>query len=438
MADAAPPTDLSTPPAPGVSLNPDPSAIAETGAALDALFAAAPGVAPDAAAEAEKAAAEKAEADRIAAEKAKGTPPPVVTEPTAEEKVAAEKAAADAAAAAKDEFDKVVLPPHTKPAVAQSFDALKKASRDKVAAVEKEREELRTKVTELEGRPAVDPKVEEELKQLREFRQKLDVEADPTFKEYFEEIKTNDEAIFNKLKESGASEALLVKMREIGTKELDWDTVLDKLPPVARRYVENKLAVNEDLSEQRDRAIETAKKNASEFLAEREKQNTQGELAHRAAAEEHFTKVSTQLPWFKIEKVPTTATPEEKAAIEADNKFYLDTQKSVKELLGDNSPQMRAIAALGYAQMLRLQAEIPALNAEHAAEKKTLSDEVAALKTQLKEKEDFIARIKKSSATSPREGNAPANPGAAASQPTFGEHGSTALDRHRAEQLANS
>jgi hypothetical protein len=369
--------------------------------------------------------------------------PPVTPAPaqTPEEKAAADKVAADAAAAAalaaKDDFDRVELPPHTKPATAQSFEALKKTAREKVAAAEKEREELRTKLAEAQAKPALAPEVEKELAELREFRQKLDVEADPSFKEYVEEIKVNEESIFSKLKEVGASDDVLAKIKEIGAKDLNWDTVLEKLPPVARRYIENKLAVNEDLAEQRTRAIDAAKKNASEFLSKRETENIQGELAHATAAEEHFNKVSAQLPWFKLEKADAKATAEEKASIEASNKFFLETQKSVKEMLADPSPKMRSIAALGYAQMLRLQAEIPLINAEHEAEKKNLTTEVAALKAQLKEKEDFIARIKNSSRTSLRDGQAPINPGATAKQPTFGEHGAVAIDRLREEQLAS-
>jgi hypothetical protein len=439
MADiVAPSLDLSTAPA-GVSVNPDPTSIAETGSALDALFASA---VPDAdkAAEDEVAAAEKAladkatsdkaEADRVAAEAAAAQ----ATQPTAEEKAAAEKAAA-ALATSKDDFDKVELPPHTKPAVAQSFEALKKTSRERVAAAEREREELRTKLAEAEGRPAVDPKIESELKELREFRQRMDVEADPTFKKYVADSAANDESIFSKLKEAGTTEETLAKIRGIGTKELDWEKVLEKLPPVTRRYVENKLAVNEDLHDQRARALEAAKKNSTEFLAEQAKKSTQGELAHYAAADEHFTKVSAQLPWFKLQKAEANATPAEKAAIESENKFFLQTQKAVKEMLSDPSPSMRSIATLGYAQMLRLQAEIPALQAEHEAEKKALATEVAALKAQVKKKEDFIARVKNSSRTSLREGSAPSNPNATASQPTIGENGATAIDRLRAEQV---
>lgn len=435
MADIAPtlPTDLSTAPE-GVSLTPSPAAIAETGAALDALFAAQPGVegtppvtppvvTPPVTPPVTPVTPPVTPPVPPVKPTAEGTPPvtpPVVTPPV------------------KDDFDKVELPPHTKPAVAESFENLKKVSRERVSAIEKEREELRTKLAEAQAKPAVDPVLEAELKELREFRQKLDVEADPSFKEFVEEIKTNDESIFSKLKEAGASDDVLTQMRTIGTKDLAWDAILEKLPPVARRYVENKLAVNDDLSERRTRAIDSAKKNASEFLANREKENTQGEIAHFAAAEQHFGKVSVQLPWFKLEKIEATATPEEKAEIEARNKFFTETQKSVKEILADSSPEMRAVAAVGYAQMLRLQAEIPAINAEHTAATKVLTDEIAALKAQLKEKEDFITRVKASSKTSLREGNAPTNLSAAASQPTGNESGSSAVDRLRAEQLATT
>ena len=430
-------TDLSTPAPAGVTLTTDPTAIAETGAALDALFATA---VPDPDKPLDPPAPKPGEP---AAPAAPTPPEPKPTEPSAPSGTPPVPKPGEAtppapAPVAKDEFDKVELPPHTKPATAQSFDALKKTARERVAAVEKEREDLKTKLAALEARPAVDPKVEQELTELRAFRQRLDVEADPAFKEYVEEISRNEESIFAKLKEAGAGDAVVAKIKEIGIKDLDWETVLEKLPPVARRYIENKLAVNEDLGEQRMRALADAKKNAGEFLAQREKENLQNEIVHRAAADEHFTKVAPQLPWFKLETIPATATPEDKAALEAHNKFFTETSKAAKEMLEDNSPQMRAIATLGYVQMLRLQKEIPAIHAEYAAEQKKLTDEVTALKAQVKEKDDFIARIKNSSKTSLRDGNAPIDPKTAAAQPTFGEHGSSALDRLREQQLAGS
>jgi len=426
-----------------VSLNPDPAAVADTGAALDALFKPIdvpetpeprPIVPTPAAPPAEP---PKPVAGAPVVPELRPGVPALPGLPVAPAAPVVTPAAPVVPEPVKDEFDAVQLPPHTKSEVAQSFDKLKQTSRDRLAALAKERDEAAARAKELESRPAVDPKVEAELKELREFRQKMDVEADPTFKEYIQESQANDTAIWTKLKEAGANDATLEKMKSIGTKELDWEIILEKLPPVTRRYVENKLAVNEDLHDQRARAIEAAKSNASEFLAEREKSQTQDELAHYARAEEHFGKVSTQLPWFQIQKVEATATPEQRAAIEAENKFYLATRDQVTKMLKDPSPEMRSIAALGYAQMLRLQEEIPALQAEHAAEKKGLADEVAKLTAQIKEKDEFIARLKGASRTVLREGTAPA-PGGAAAQPTIHEHGSVAIDRLRAEQTAGA
>jgi hypothetical protein len=435
MADTALPELSSIPP--GVDIKPDQAAIADTGSALDALFK------PFDAPVTEPAAAAPAASTPPASAPKPDAGAPAVVLPAATDLVPAATPAVTPATPAtpepvKDEFDAVQLPPHTKSEVATSFETLKKTSRERLLAVTKEREDLAAKVKELETRPAVDPKVDEELKELRAFRQRMDVEADPTFKEYVKEATANEESIWAKLKESGASDDVLAKMKAIGAKDLAWEDILDKLPPVTRRYVENKLAVNEDLNDQRKRAIEEAKKNASEFLAERQKNQTQDELAHYAAAETHLTKVAPQLPWFKIQSVPANATPEQKAGIEAENKFVLQTQDQVRLMLKDTSPQMRAVAALGYAQMLRLQAEIPMLQEEHEAEKKTLATEIEKLKATLKERDDFIARIKGATRTSLRDGGAPSNPGAAASQPTIHEKGDVAIDRLRAEQTAGA
>src|SRR6185436_6579366 len=109
-------------------------------------------------------------------------------EPTAEERAAAEKAEADkkAAAAKKDDLDAVELPPYTKPKTAESFAKVKTIARQKIAAIEKEREELKAKMVELEktAKDGLPAEAKKELEELREFRAKVDVEADPKFKEY--------------------------------------------------------------------------------------------------------------------------------------------------------------------------------------------------------------------------------------------------------------
>lgn len=441
MADNAPTLpELSSIP-PGVDIKPDTAAIADTGAALDALFK--PLDEPAKPAEGTPPAAPTTTTPPATPPTAPvaGEPPPGTAVlpglPVAPGTSATPPATPTAPTPEPDEFDKVQLPPHTKSEVAQSFDTLKKISRDRLVEVQKERGDLAARVKELEARPAVDPKLEAELKELREFRAKMDVEADPTFTEFVQEVNANDELIWKKLKESGATDDVLTKMKAIGTKDLDWEVILEKLQsPVARRYIENKLAVNEDLNDRRARAIEDAKKNASEFLSERQKQSAQDELAHYAKSEEHFNKVSAQLPWFKLQKPDATTTAEQKAAIEAENKFFLHVQDHVTKMLKDPSPEMRAIAALGYAQMLRLQEEIPALQSEHAAEKKTLEGKIAALEAQLKEKEEFIARVK-GVRTTIRDGGAPPTTGAA-TQPTFNEPGGVAIDRLRAQQVSGS
>ena len=89
-------------------------------------------------------------------------------------------------------------------------------------------------------------------------------------------------------------------------------------------------------------------------------------------------------------------TPEEKAKVDAHNKLVEEGQNFLTEAKADDSPQMRAILAVGYVQLLKARADMDAFKAEKKAEVEKLTKE-------LDEAKSLIARIKKSSTTRLRE-----------------------------------
>lgn len=390
MADQDPALPL---PAPGEELRGNTAEdIQDTNTALDDLLKQSGGAGDEPTAEeieseekkaAEKAAAEaKEKAEKEAAEKE--TPAAEENPPVAEEKETP----------ASDDFEKVELPPYTKPKSVEAFATVKTLAKQRIAAVEAEKTKLAAELAEAReaaAKAVKDPELEKELKDLRDFRLKFDVEADPSFKEWDTKVKANDELIYARLKTAGIDENSIKKIQELGgPSEVNWDSIKDKIPESLMRYIETKLFENEDLGTKKKAAIEVAKQNASEFVKTRQEDIYKQTEGRAKATKEQFDAMLPKFDWLKDKTVPANAKPEEKAAIEAGNAFNKRVLTDVQEALNDDSPGMRAILIAGFAQLMKVRADFESTKASHSAE-------IAKLSATLKEKEEFIKGIKQSS-----------------------------------------
>lgn len=344
----------------------------------------------------------KEEADKLATL----TDEQKVEKEKADKAAAEKKAKEEAASKTTEEFEKIELPPHAKPATTESFAKVKMLAKQQITKLTVEKQELESRVKELQTKQVeagkLAPEVEKELTELRNFRMSMDVEANPEFKEFDATVTANEEAIFKKLKEVDVSEGSIEKIKKLGVANVNWEPIFKELPPLAQRFIESKLIANEDVRSEKAEALAEAKKNAAQFLKEAEEKSGASAAARKTATEAHFKEISGNVAWFKKIEPPAGVSEEDKKKIAAHNEFMDVVNKEVQEAIADDSPEMRAILALGYAQMLRLQKEVPFLKSSHEAEKKKLSEEIDNLKKSVKEKEDFIAKVKKSSSTSLR------------------------------------
>lgn len=378
----------------------------------------------------------KADEDALAAKKKdSGTPPPVddtAAKQKAEEDAAAKKKADDAAAK-KDDFDAIEFPPHSKPKATESFEKVKTLARERISAATKERDELKEKLTKAEeaAKGGLSAEHKKELEELRSFRQKMDVEADPSFKQWDTKITENLASVTAKLKAHGFTEEHFKQIEKLGgIAQVNWEGV-EKLPSNLKKYIENKIFENEDLGEKKKAAIEAAKKNAGEFLAARQKESEVSSETFTKEATTEFEAFVPKMEWLVEKSVPKDAKPEEKAAIDAHNALVKEVREDVAEAIADNSPKMRAILAVGWAQLKKLRVENAAMIVQKDARISTLEKELA-------EKVEHLDKIKKSSTTRLRDSSAPDGKVKVAAKNDVSEHGSDALDRLRAEAEANA
>lgn len=325
-----------------------------------------------------------------------------------------------------DPFD-VAPPANLKPKAAEAFENVKRLAKEKVATLQAERDELDKKYKELSEKAGrVDPKVEQELKELREFRRKLDVEADPEFKKFDDEHNSNAESIYGRLKAVGVADTTIEKIKGMGgIFKVQWDPILEKIPSQARRFIEVKLTQLEDLRDKKAAAVAAAKKNSEEFLTQRAQAGEQSKQAFRAQASKSLDSMLPKMDWF-VEKKPTDKSTEaEKASIVEHNKMLNDTKEAIKEAMEDDSPEMRSFLAVGLAQLMKLRVDYTSAISSHKAEVEKLTAELTAAKALLeKVKKGSTNRLRETPATT----NAPNAVGAG-----INEKPGDALDRHRAE-----
>jgi prefoldin subunit 5 len=299
-----------------------------------------------------------------------------------------------------DELDKVQLPPHTKPKSAEAFEEVKRLAREahnklrteleekaaKLTAAEKQLEELNSKVGKLPEN------VEAELAELRKFRLAHDVKSDPTFKQLDQQLVEIDNSIMAKLEAVGASKETLDQITKLGgPRAIEWDGQLEKLPSSARLYIQGKLVEAESTVERRDKALTQAQQNAEQFL----KGSKEREASELKSYTDRF--IAGQ-PWLQESKVPANATPEQKAAIEANNKFAKDALSKLDGFLNNRSNERFAELAVGTMLAHRFHAELSALEPKVEQLEKT----VASLTKERDEARTALEKIKRAEAPRPR------------------------------------
>ena len=337
--------------------------------------------------------------------------------PNAEEQAAADKLAAEKAEAATkaDEFfkDSPKLPPGASPKSSEAFAAIKaKAAQEisardqQIEATKKELEEIRQK---LEAGP--DPETVRELEELRAWRAKLDVDADPKFKEFDKQVKANQDFIYAQLRKNPVfTPEIIAEIKKHGGPE---NVKLDKLfaasaDPVLQRIVESKVADIEMAKFSKEEAIKTAKENLTGYQEERQKQFTESVGAHNKATQQHFSQLTAKLPWFVEKPVDPKADEPTRKAAQAHNEFLKTTKAQLDEALRDDSPEMRSILLAGMAQLLHLQNVRVGEKSKFDAATKELAEVKAKLEKYTKAS---TSRIRETGASpNPRTDTAPKTP----------------------------
>jgi hypothetical protein len=344
-------------------------------------------------------AARKEAEEKAAAEKLKDDPEAA----KAAEQAAKEKAEREAALKQADDYfkDSPQLPANASPKSSEAFSSIKIRAAQEISKRTAENEALRKQVQELEEKTKnpLTPEVENELKELRNFRAKIDIEADPKWNEFNVQVKNAQEFIYAQLKKSPVvTDAVIKEIQKYGGPE---NVNLDKLfeaakDPMMQRLVESKIAEIETAKFNKEQAIRSAKENVQQYVAERETQWKKAASAHTDSTLQVLQPLVKSLPWFTEKSVEAGADESAKKSVEEHNAFIKETREQLQEAIRDDSPQMRATLLIGMIQLFNLQRVHEATSAKLQAAEKALAEAT-----------EKLGRFNKASTTRLRDTNSP-------------------------------
>lgn len=230
----------------------------------------------------------------------------------------------------------------------------------------------------------IPPEVQKELEENRTFRRMFDITNDTEFKSKFDKpAEDASEEIIGLIKKHGATDEHIKLLKEKGITSLPdkwWeDNVLKPLREsdsteenTAAAIIKQRLEKVRSLAYERQKAVEHAASTGSEFLKKKDEETKQKEASDLKIMQDRVLEVQTQIPWAQIREVPKDATPEQKAAIEADNKFYKETiEPAFITALNPTTPQAKIETALAACLSFRQHKELTeerATNAQLRAE----------------------------------------------------------------------
>jgi len=312
----------------------------------------------------------------------------------AEEEAATKKAEEDAAAQKRLEeskkadeiFKDVQLPPGARPKSSEAFAAIKIRATQEIAAREKQLEELKKANEDLQAKlkNPVPKEVEDELANLRQFRAKFDIEADPKFKEY---DAANDKAanfIYAKLLGTGKiTEEHIKDIKKYGGPlGVNFAPIFETIGDTqTQRLIESQLVDMERNQYEKQEAIKAAQANVGGYIKSREEEQTKAMSAHNEQTQQHLGQLLSGFDWLNEKKAGAGAEEGARKSVEDHNAFVKETRGYLAKSLVDDSAEMRAILIAGMGKLLWLQRTHEGTRAELATAKKQLEDVTARLES---------------------------------------------------------
>jgi hypothetical protein len=304
---------------------------------------------------------------------------------------AGETKPAEEAAPRKDEEEK--LPANLKdPVQIANWKTLRsevKTAKAEAAAALKQVEEWKAKA-ETKADPEEVVKLKEANDRLTDQLAHFALEKSPAFVAQFDTpIATAEKTVYDSLKAAGANEEQLTKLQSLNgihTQGLPyWDNVVAQLKANKDTEVQGlkiEVAIRDArrLAAEKQEALKDPEKRkafqSKNFEAWKKRQEDDEAFLQGFIAE-----IQAKNEWARLKEVPATATPAEKAAIEAHNKTFNTYQDIFTKAVTSDDVAVRAKIGLAAVSAYRLQDRVKSLTAQLADKEERLAAIANAGKT---------------------------------------------------------
>jgi hypothetical protein len=272
------------------------------------------------------------------------------------------------------------LPPNASPKSAESFAKVKTLAAQEISKLEQERDALKKQIEEVKKPSEEQVKREQELEELRQFRQRLDVEFDPKFKEFDKTVAQHQEFIYAQLlKSPNVTPAVIEQIKKYGGPEMvDMSKLLESVKdPTIKRLVENRLADIEQVKFNREQAVTEAKANLAKYSEERQTALSRQDEEFFKATAGRADKILGTLDWIAEKQVTTGMDEAAKKEVTEHNEFIGTLKSQMVAAIRDRSPEMHGILVAGMAQLFNLQRRLPVVESQLASVTKERDEAVA-------------------------------------------------------------
>lgn len=275
--------------------------------------------------------------------------------------------------------DELTVLPHDKPKTAKRIQAILKRAEEAnriVATTKVELDAKAKRLSELEDElkkvksvdPLQDERVKAQIEELSQYRRRYAIEKDPEFKSKFDgRIESAESSVMDTLKNNGAPEWLTnaikaeggwVKFANSGrpitlntadgkqtiTAAQFAEQIINDLPFSDKKAIEAATIEQIQLNREKSRYVEENTKVASEYFRKQEEEAAKRNEAQQKAVQENqqlieswIKEQSEKNPHLKLREVPANATPEERAAIEDDNRYTTQLNSLQRKFLAASS-----------------------------------------------------------------------------------------------------
>ncbi len=276
-------------------------------------------------------------------------------------------------------LDDIQLPPHARASTASQFEKLRSLSRETIQKLEQQIREAKSTPPKVE----VPKDIQQQLEELKAFREKAAAAGDPVFEEKFGvPLKAADEAIYERLRKEGATEENIENIRKLGgIEKVDVDGLYRQISSGARRFIDAQILAKEQITEQRRKAEANANQFLTQVAQEKQAEAKQREAEVLKFVQDRVSGSMDRLPQFQLKEPPPGADPNTVKQLEAYNSFVREIRTDAVKLAQSSRPEDRADMALAAASAVYykvttdgLRKTVSALQSDLVSLRKQLSD----------------------------------------------------------------